>query len=40
MRVAIAVIHHSLFLDALLGNLQRDANDAIRLRRGGERSNF
>ena len=40
MGVAIAVIHDGFFLDALLGDCERDADNTIGIRRRRERGNF
>lgn len=40
VRVAVAVIHYRLFLDARFGHPQRDANRAVRIGRCGERGDF
>src|SRR5688572_27343264 len=40
MRIAVAVIYDRLLLDALFRNFERDANDAVGARGGGERSNL
>ena len=40
MRVLVAVVHHRFFLDAVFGNLQGDTNDAIAIRRRGQRGDL
>ena len=40
MRVAITVIDNGFFLDALLGDCERDADNAIGIRRRRERGDF
>ena len=40
MRILVAVVHHRLFLDTLLGHLQGDADHAVGIGRGRQRGDF
>ena len=38
--ILITIVHHGFFLNAILGNLESDANSAIIVRRRGQRGDL